>query len=139
VPPNLRFEIEDCSSSPWTFATDDFDFVHIRYLFGALSDWNALYREAFRVTKPGGCIESFEASSQFVSDDGSVAEGSPINQWGKVFVEAGKRFGRSFSVIDDDVQVPGIEAAGFVDVKVVEGKVSYHGDFGGWCGLGEES
>ncbi|KAK0611258.1 S-adenosyl-L-methionine-dependent methyltransferase [Immersiella caudata] len=126
VPPNLLFEIED-ATSPWTFAPNSFDFVHMRYLFGAFSDWNAVYREAFRVVKPGGFIESFEASSQFESDDGTLADGSPMDQWGKVYQEAGKRFGRSFSVIDDNVQVPGLEAAGFVDVEVVDGKLPLNG------------
>ncbi|KAK0649230.1 S-adenosyl-L-methionine-dependent methyltransferase [Cercophora newfieldiana] len=126
VPPNLRFEIED-ASAPWTFPSDSFDFVHMRYLFGSFSDWNALYREAYRVTKPGGWIESFEASSQFTADDGTVPEGSPMHQWGKVYDEAGKKFGRSFSVIDDNVQVPGIEAAGFVDLKVIDGKLPLNG------------
>jgi len=123
VPPNLRFEIED-ATQPWTFAPDTFDFVHMRYLFGAFTDWNAAFAEAYKVLKPGGWLESFEASSQFHSDDGSLKEGSPMDQWAKVFTEAGKKFGRSFSVINDNVQLPGIEAAGFVDIKVVEGKVS---------------
>ncbi|KAG7438914.1 Secondary metabolism regulator LAE1 [Fusarium oxysporum f. sp. raphani] len=47
VPPNVRFELEDATSN-WTWSKDSFDFVHMRYLIGAIADWGALFKEAFR-------------------------------------------------------------------------------------------
>lgn len=123
VPPNVKFEIDD-ACRPWTYPDNSFDFVHLRYLFGSIDDWNALFKEAYRVLKPGGYIETFEAASTFQSDDGSLAEDSPFHQWGKVFVEAGKKFGRSFSVIEDNTQQSALAAAGFVDQDVMDYKVS---------------
>jgi hypothetical protein len=96
--------------------------VHIRYLYGAISDWNALFREAYRVTKPGGWIESFEASSVFQSDNDTVVPGTAMYEWGRVLIEAGKKSGRPFTVYEDDLQQKGLTAAGFVDLKVTEGK-----------------
>lgn len=47
--------MDDCSQ-PWTFSENSLDFVHIRYLAGSIQDWPALFREAYRCTKPGGWI-----------------------------------------------------------------------------------
>jgi hypothetical protein len=38
VPPNLRFEIDDTVVQPWARKEDYFDFIHMRYLFGAIKD-----------------------------------------------------------------------------------------------------
>ncbi|KAJ4287420.1 hypothetical protein N0V88_007692 [Collariella sp. IMI 366227] len=115
VPPNLFFEHEDMAQ-PWSFADNSFDFVHMRYLFGAVRDWNQLFQEAYRVCKPGGYIETVESDAMIFAEDGSIAEGSPIEQWGKMFGEAGKKIGRSFLIIGEDVQRKGLEAAGFKDL-----------------------
>ncbi|KAK0648536.1 S-adenosyl-L-methionine-dependent methyltransferase [Cercophora newfieldiana] len=115
VPPNVSFQIDDCTQ-PWTFAPNSFDFIHIRWLFGSIIDWDALYREAFAALKPGGWIESHEASTQFSSDDGTVTEDSAMAQFGKFFAEGGKKLGRSMTVLEDGVQWRGIEAAGFTDI-----------------------
>ncbi|KAH6637237.1 S-adenosyl-L-methionine-dependent methyltransferase [Chaetomium tenue] len=115
VPPNLQFEMED-ATQPWTFAAESFDFVHIRYMFGSVADWDALFAEAYRVLRPGGYIETFEADARMYAPDGTVLEGSPLDQWGKVFREGGKKFGRTFMVVGEDLQRKGLEAAGFVDL-----------------------
>lgn len=47
VPPNLRFEIDDASED-WTFPEDHFDLIHIRALYGAISDWPKLYSQALK-------------------------------------------------------------------------------------------
>ncbi|PSR82850.1 S-adenosyl-L-methionine-dependent methyltransferase [Coniella lustricola] len=116
VPPNVRFEIEDCTS-PWTFTAGTYDYVHMRYLVGSIVDWLELYREAFKVLKPGGWLESFEGSPHMVSADGTIPARSAIAQWGRFFEEGGRRTGRSFLVVDYDVQWRAMEAAGFVDMQ----------------------
>ncbi|KAL2126814.1 hypothetical protein VTI74DRAFT_189 [Chaetomium olivicolor] len=115
VPPNLFFEHEDMTQ-PWSFADNSFDFVHMRYLFGAVADWDELFKQAYRVCKPGGYVQSFETDALVFSEDGSIPEGSPLDQWGKMFKEAGKKTGRSFLVINEDLQRKGLEAAGFTNM-----------------------
>ncbi|KAK4176677.1 S-adenosyl-L-methionine-dependent methyltransferase [Triangularia setosa] len=126
VPPNVRFEIED-ATQPWTFRENSFDFVHMRYLFGSIPDWDGLFEQAYAATKPGGWIESFEADANLYSEDGTVAEDSPMGTWTKVFKEAKKKFGRTFFPIEEDVQRQGIERAGFVNVTVKDIKVPMTG------------
>ncbi|KAH7257840.1 S-adenosyl-L-methionine-dependent methyltransferase [Fusarium tricinctum] len=128
VPPNLKFEIEDCTQE-WTFGPDSFDYVHMRYLYGSISDWSALFKEAFTVCKPGGWVESYEASPRMESDDGSVTETCAINEWGKFFIEGGRKLNRTFEIIDKDLQKKGMEEAGFVDVQVWDFKAP----IGGWA------
>ncbi|KAG8666730.1 hypothetical protein FPOAC1_011545 [Fusarium poae] len=125
VPPNVRFEIEDASQT-WTWEDGHFDFIHIRYLFGAITDWNHIFEQAYRCCAPGGWVESVEADLRFCSDDGTI-DLEPV--WGtasKLLVEGGKVMGRSFFVLEE--QKEGIEKAGFEDIKVVDYKVP----IGGW-------
>ncbi|KAJ3525455.1 hypothetical protein NM208_g11632 [Fusarium decemcellulare] len=122
VPPNVKFEIEDFTLD-WTFPENSFDFVHMRFLYGSVPDWYQLYERAFRATKPGGWIESHEGDPMGYSDDGSLKAGSAIAEWGKFFHEGGRKLGRVFTPIPDNLQVKGLEAAGFVDIQTLTVKV----------------
>ncbi|KAF4457399.1 hypothetical protein F53441_672 [Fusarium austroafricanum] len=122
VPPNVKFEIEDFTQD-WTFAPDSFDYVHMRYLVGCVPNWDSLFEQAYKVVKPGGWVETFEASPHIVSDDGTVKPDSALAQWGPIFIEASKKIGNTFTVIADDLQKPGMEKAGFTDIKVWESKM----------------
>lgn len=125
VPPNLSFEIDDCTEQ-WTWNKDSFDFVHIRYLFGAIKDWTELYRQAFHVTKPGGWVQSCEAEPLVQSDDGSVTPDSAINSlWNKLYSEGGKKTGCSFTVLSENLQRKSLEEAGFVDIQEANYKVGF--------------
>lgn len=87
-------------------------------MFGSIIDWELLFRQSFRCCKPGGWIEDYEISVKIDSKDGSVLPGSPMDEFGKVFWEGGKKFGRTFRVIEDDIQKKYMEKAGFVDITV---------------------
>ncbi|SCO24183.1 related to methyltransferase [Fusarium fujikuroi] len=126
VPPNVRFELEDATGN-WTWANGTFDFVHMRYLIGAIADWGALFKEAFRCCKPGGFVESVEVNPTFFSDDETASEVMAVQTWNKLFREASKAFGRSFCEIEGDAEL--LAAAGFVDVQVTDFKVPV----GGWA------
>ena len=131
LPPNLKFEIDDANQT-WTWPDNTFDYIHMRAMFGSIVDWNALAREAFRCCKPGGYFEDYENSIKMDCDDGSIPPGSPMDEWGKVFWEAGKKFGRTFRVVEDDVQRKCMEDAGFVDVQMWEHKVSAAASIFAW-------
>ncbi|KAM5345161.1 hypothetical protein ACJ41O_011023 [Fusarium nematophilum] len=122
VPPNLRFEIDDCTQE-WTFAPNSLDYIHIRWLVGSIVDWTQLFREAYKCLKPGGYIESHEALSRMDCDDGSIHERSAMHQWGKFFVEGGKKIGRSFTIVEDEVQRKSMEEVGFVNIEEKDFKV----------------
>ncbi|KIL90145.1 hypothetical protein FAVG1_06884 [Fusarium avenaceum] len=127
IPPNLQFEIEDCTRQ-WTFERDSIDYIHMRWLVGSIPDWGFLCSEAFRCCKPGGWVESHETSSIITSDDESVAPRSAMDQWGRFFIEGGKKLGSTFTVIEDEIQKKEMEKAGFVDIHEFE----YKCPIGGW-------
>ncbi|KAF4500228.1 hypothetical protein FAGAP_3561 [Fusarium agapanthi] len=127
IPPNLRFDIEDCTQE-WTFAPNSQDYIHFRWLVGSIVDWGQLFKEAYRCLKPGGYIESHEALSRMDCDDGTITDKSAMHQWGKFFVEGGKKIGRSFTIVEDGVQRSAMEKAGFVNLEERDFKVP----IGGW-------
>jgi SAM-dependent methyltransferase len=128
VPPNLTFEIDDCTER-WTWAENSFDFVHIRYLFGAIKDWTELFSQAYRVTKPGGWIQSCEAEPLIHSDDGTVLPDSCFaTLWADLYTEGGAKMGSTFRVLTEGLQRKGLEEAGFVDLQEANFKLP----IGGW-------
>jgi len=128
IPVNLKFEVDDITQE-WTYPANTFDYIHMRWMVGSVANWTALYKEIFRALKSGGTFEHKESSCVIQSDDGTVGPDSAIAQWGKVFLQAGKKFGRTFAVIEEDLQIKAMEAAGFVDVQVTNFKVPV----GGWA------
>ncbi|KAK7417722.1 hypothetical protein QQX98_004378 [Neonectria punicea] len=122
IPPNVKFDLEDATET-WTWPEDTFDFVHIRYIFGAIADWNKLFAEAYRRCKPGGWVQSCEIDPPFYSDDGTVDDDYGFQTWNKLIREGGKKFGRTFCVVEEGLQVPSIRSAGFVDIEEVNYKV----------------
>lgn len=89
----------------------------MRYLIGSIPDWNFLFEQAFRCTKPGGYVKSFEGEPRYKSDDDTVAEDSATAQWGKLFVEGSKILGRTVTMVEDGTQRSAMEHAGFVDIE----------------------
>ncbi|KPM46153.1 hypothetical protein AK830_g250 [Neonectria ditissima] len=127
VPPNLEFQIDDCTQE-WTFEENSLDYIHIRWLVGSIVDWPQLFKEAYRCLKPGGYLESHEALSRMDCDDGTITEKSAMHQWGKFFVEGGKKIGRSFTIVEDGVQKQSMEGAGFVSIEERDFKASLFTD-----------
>jgi SAM-dependent methyltransferase len=121
VPPNLRFEIDDAVVQPWSWKEDYFDFIHMRYLFGAIKDWNALFKEAYRCCAPGGWVQSAKADVRFRSDDGSTELEPVFKVYHKLFEEGSKIIGNPFFV--HELQQKAFEEAGFTDIKTVDYKV----------------
>ncbi|KAK3400615.1 S-adenosyl-L-methionine-dependent methyltransferase [Sordaria brevicollis] len=116
VPPNVTFEIDDYTKE-WTFKENtQFDYIHFRWLNGTSKDWAEVYKQAYRYCKPGGWIEHMDTSAACYSDDGSVSEKNAVVQWGKVWQEAGKRIGRPFDLLEQNLMEDGMKAAGFTNI-----------------------
>lgn len=62
-----------------------------------------------------------------MSDDGTVTDGSIFDQWGKISLQLGEKFGKSLKTVDE--AKAGIEAAGFVNVVERRWKIP----IGGWA------
>lgn len=108
--------MEDCTGD-WSFKEDFFDYVHLRWLEGSIVDWNALYKEAYKTLKPGGWVETHEPSVEIVSDDNSVTPKTALGQWGQIFLEGGRKLGRTFDIIKPQLQRKGLEEAGFINIQ----------------------
>jgi SAM-dependent methyltransferase len=110
-------EIDDYTQE-WTFKDNSLDFVHLRWLVGTISDWAELFRQAYRVLKPGGFIETFECNGFYESDDGTLTDDTALSKWGYFFREGALALGSkaSFSVVKDRLQVKGLEEANFVRI-----------------------
>ncbi|KAJ3548161.1 hypothetical protein NM208_g1144 [Fusarium decemcellulare] len=125
IPPNLKFEIDDCMQE-WTFEPDSFDFVHMRFLYGSIKHWSFLIKQAYKACKPGGWTESLEASAMMESDDGTVTKSSAMAEWGRFFIEGGKKMGQTFTILEDDLQRKYMEEAGFINIYIDNRKASTH-------------
>ncbi|EEU44092.1 uncharacterized protein NECHADRAFT_30036, partial [Fusarium vanettenii 77-13-4] len=127
VPPNVQFEVDD-ATQPWTWKDNEFDFIHIRYLFGAIADWNAIFQQACRCCAPGGWVQSCEADVHFFCDDDTADDPQVapyLKTWAKLYEAGGAEMKKPFFVQQENLQEKGIEAAGFTDMKVVNYKVGH--------------
>ncbi|KAH7012761.1 S-adenosyl-L-methionine-dependent methyltransferase [Microdochium trichocladiopsis] len=122
LPLNVRFDVDDITEA-WTYPPNTFHYVHVRWLTGSIEDWIALYKEIFKALKPGGTFEHKESSCMIRIDNGTRDPQSALAKWGKMFISAGQKSGRTFAVVEDDIQREAMEAAGFIDIRVVNFKV----------------
>ena len=55
VPPNCKFMVDDAEAD-FAWQDNTYDLVHIRGLHGAIQDWPKLYRQCYRILRPGGRV-----------------------------------------------------------------------------------
>lgn len=118
VPPNCKFEIDDAQLD-WTFPVDHFDFIHVRHLYGGISDWQKFYNQAFTHCKPSGWFENVDADIHPRSQDPRI-DTDPnhvFRSWPKLFFEAGEKLGRTFHTTGAERMKGFMANAGFVDVE----------------------
>lgn len=123
VPPNVQFEIHDCTEFPWTFAEDSFDLVHTRIVNGvAVRDWLPYYQECYKIIRPGGWVESQEFDLMVFSDDGTLKDDSAVLKWCELMNEGALKGGFGLRLQIDTLKTA-MEAAGFVEVKAISLKL----------------
>ena len=110
APPNLFFELDDAQNE-WAY-NEPFDFIHMRNLSGAFTDWGAIYAEVSKNLKPGGLFE--------IADRGSIQFKNEIpNSNTSIFngaiQSAADKSGRPLSL--DHLKKPIFEAAGLSVTK----------------------
>jgi hypothetical protein len=129
VPPNCSFQIDDAQRN-WTFKPDEFDFIHIRYLYGAIDDWKKLYRQAYTHVRPGGWVESLEIDIETHSENPKIEkdENHIFKKWCKLFFECGRKTGRTWKIARDGRQEEYMREAGFTDLS----SKSWRLPVGGW-------
>lgn len=121
VPPNVKFEIDDAEQT-WTWRENFFDLVHMRTMTGCIRDWDKLFAQAFRHTKPGGFIELQEMDYMGVIQPTSRNPGTSFVKWCVEQGHAGKKAGINLRT-SVEFMTSSLEKVGFVDCKVLEFKL----------------
>ncbi|VTO82049.1 unnamed protein product [Fusarium graminearum] len=129
VPPNCIFQVDNAQLD-WTFEPNDFDFIHLRYLYGAIDDWGKLFRQAYTHVRPGGWVESLEIDIETRSENPEVQsdKNHVFRKWYQLFFECGRKTGRTFEIARDGRQEQYMRKAGFTDLVSKSWKVP----IGGW-------
>jgi SAM-dependent methyltransferase len=119
VPPNVTFELHDCTQYPWNFGKK-FDFIHGQLINGfAIKNWDDFYAEAFQNLKPGGWVESKEFDLMVRTDDDSLPKPSAIVNW---LLQWDQGAGGGFRLTGEKLK-ESMTKAGFVDIVVKEYKL----------------
>ena len=114
VPQNLTFEIADADEE-WTYRPM-FDLVHSRIMNDtSLKDWPHFYREAFKVLRPGGWVESQEFSYKRTTDDNTLPADSIVTKWEELWTEGIQRIGQK-GHCDPDLVMQQMSDAGFINI-----------------------
>lgn len=71
IPPNCIFKINNVTL-PWTYTSDQFEFIHVCELYGSIPDWDKFFQQCWHCLKPSRYIEVTEHSAQPISDDRTV-------------------------------------------------------------------
>ncbi|EXA30578.1 hypothetical protein FOVG_18066 [Fusarium oxysporum f. sp. pisi HDV247] len=114
VPPNLSFQTVK-SLDLQTFKKSSRDFIHLRDLKGRISDWDEFAKEIFDVLTPGGVAEFHEGTIEFKAKVGLPGT-SCMKRWGDLFRKAGAERGARFDVIESEILLHSLRAAGFIDI-----------------------
>ncbi|RDW86014.1 hypothetical protein BP5796_04339 [Coleophoma crateriformis] len=113
VPANCHFVVDDVNSD-WNYSPQEaFDFVHVRMMGGAITDWGKFLSEIYTHLNPGGWVEIDGLETFPKSDDGTGENAHAFNDWSTKVNEAAASFGKVFDI---QAQAQNMTNAGFVDV-----------------------
>ncbi|KAK3317961.1 S-adenosyl-L-methionine-dependent methyltransferase [Apodospora peruviana] len=124
IPPNVQFVVDDVELD-WT-ESEPYDYIHCRYMAGAIKDWPRLMKQVYDNLRPGGWVEFQETANTLYSQDGSLRADNPMKKMMDGLMEACDRIGRT---LDPAPSMKGwIEKAGFTNVEVA----TFPLPVGGW-------
>ncbi|KAK3680434.1 S-adenosyl-L-methionine-dependent methyltransferase [Podospora appendiculata] len=121
VPPNCHFEIDDVEDE-WVFSTP-FDFIHSRYMIGAIRDFSKTFASCYANLVPGGWIEFQDYYAEFQCVDDSM-RGTALERWNNLLVDGMAKMGKNGRAVAKFKRQ--MVEAGFVDV--VETKFALPGN-----------
>ncbi|KKY20651.1 putative tam domain methyltransferase [Diplodia seriata] len=111
--PNCKFIIDDANAD-WLFTEKGrFDFIHARYVYAGVEDWDKLWRQSYEHLKSGGWVEHQEPSAWFETADPDF-KNSQSHFWQVKTDEASAKMGRRFNVAHE--QKDRMIQAGFKNV-----------------------
>ena len=116
VPPNLRFYVEDMESE-WA-GNIKYDFIHARMMNGSFGNSTRFFEQSFRNLKPGGYLEMQDMAFPLRCDDGTMAPGTPLYEYGEFLATALGKMGRPCRGVVEGYKTA-MEEQGFVDVVEV--------------------
>ncbi|ERF76624.1 hypothetical protein EPUS_04444 [Endocarpon pusillum Z07020] len=114
VPPNLEFIVDDVEDE-WGYEHQPFDFIHARFLAGAIRDWPKLMRQALDCTKPGGWVEFQDWDTFLYSADNSMPLDSAINRFHQM--SGGAREAMGYSMCPGRHLQRWMTDAGFINIS----------------------
>lgn len=111
--PNCKFIIDDANAD-WIYAEKgQFDFIHARYVYAGIDDWDKLWGQSYENLKPGGWVEHQEPAALFDTDDPEF-KNSQSHFWQCRTEEASTKMGKRFNVAHE--QKERMIKAGFKNV-----------------------
>ena len=91
VPPNVFFEIADCTDDEWGYKLSSFDLIHTGFMLGSLPSFSDLVATSKRYLKRGtGWLECLELDIGPFCDDDTMREDWPFAQYCKYCIEGSK-------------------------------------------------
>lgn len=116
VPPNVQFYVDDVEDE-WTYGEDEkFDYIHGRYLAGAMQDWPKLLSRVYENTKPGCYAEFQDWNTLLYSQDKSLPPESALSRFHQLACHS--RRSQGFDPQPGPRLEEWMKDAGFVDVEV---------------------
>lgn len=109
-PPNVFFELDDAQEE-WAY-NEPFDFIHLRAMSGAFSDWHQIYAEVAKHLKPGGSFEIVDSGAIELKEGSSD---SYVSIYNGAIQSAAEKSGRPLGL--DHLKKPVFEKAGLSVVK----------------------
>lgn len=119
VPPNVWFDIEDCTEDEWARDEESFDLIHTQIMIGSQESFRKTIRTAYQYLKPkDGWLECVEPDIAVQCDDDSLASDSPLREWMELLAEAAAdRYSPPRPLRYASRIAAWMRSAGYVDVK----------------------
>jgi SAM-dependent methyltransferase len=93
APSNVKFLVDDVELD-WA-EPEPYDYIHCKYMAGAIKDWPRLVQQIYDNLKPGGWFEFVESANTLFSEDGSLKSGNPMVTMMNGLTEACEKIGRT--------------------------------------------